>query len=199
MRLGIAVLRVVIGGLFVGHGLQKLKGWFGGKGPEATGEMFHGLGLRPGRRNALAAGASETAGGALLAAGLLTPVAGALITGTMATAIRKVHGPKGPWVTQGGYEYNLALIAAMLAIVDAGPGRFSLDEALGIEASGPFVAAAQLTAGLAGSAAVIALGERAPEPEPEPEAAPADEAPYRPRFVDRAEAAQRGDTEPAGR
>jgi putative oxidoreductase len=199
MRLGIALLRVVIGGLFVGHGLQKLKGWFGGKGPEGTGEMFHGLGLRPGRRNALAAGASETAGGALLAAGLLTPVAGALITGTMATAIRKVHGPKGPWVTQGGYEYNLALIAAMLAIVDAGPGRFSLDEVLGIEASGPFVAAAQLAAGLAGSAAVIALGERAPEPEPEPEAAPGDEAPYRPRFVDRAEAAQRGDAEPAGR
>ena len=199
MSLGIAALRLVVGGLFVGHGLQKLKGWFGGHGPEGTGEMFDGLGLRPGRHHATAAGVAETAGGALLATGLLTPVAGSVLTGAMATAIRKVHAPKGVWSTQGGYQYNLALIAAIFAVVDTGPGRLSLDSALGIERSGLAVALAQLAAGLAGSAAVIALGERAPEPEPQPEPAPAEEAePYRPRFVERAEAARgEHDGEPA--
>jgi putative oxidoreductase len=190
MRLGIALLRVIIGGLFVGHGLQKLAGWFGGSGPDGTGQMFEGLGLRPGKRHAAAAGAAEAAGGALLAGGLLTPVAGSVLTGVMATAIRKVHGAKGPWVTQGGYEYNLTLIAAIFAIVDAGPGALSLDRALGIERSGPAIATAQLVAGLAGSAAVVALAEReqAPELQPEPAAEPTEGKPYRPRFVERAEA-----------
>ena len=56
------------------------------------------LELHPPRRNALAAGAAETTGGVLLALGALTPVAGALVTSTMVTAIRKVHGPNGPWI-----------------------------------------------------------------------------------------------------
>lgn len=198
MRLGIAALRVVIGGLFIGHGLQKLKGWFGGHGREGTSAMFDGLGLRPGRHQATAAGVAETAGGALLAAGLLTPMAGSVLTGVMATAIRKVHGPKGLWMTQGGYEYNLTMIAAIFAIVDAGPGRLSLDEALGIERSGPIVAVAELAAGAAGSAAAVALGARQPDPEPEPEPEPTESVPYRPRFAERAEAAERV-TEPANR
>jgi putative oxidoreductase len=187
MRFGIALLRTIIGGLFVGHGLQKLTGWFGGSGREGTSQMFEGLGLQPGRRHATAAGAAEAAGGALLAGGLLTPVAGSLLTGVMATAIRKVHGAKGPWVSKGGYEYNLTLIAAIFAIVDAGPGPMSLDRVFGIEHSGPALAAAQLAAGVAGSAAVIALAERQQQPEPEPE--PVEEQQrYRPRFAQRAEA-----------
>jgi hypothetical protein len=91
-------------------------------------------------------------------------------------------------------QYNLTIIAAIFAIVDAGPGRLSLDEALGLERSGPLVTVAQLAAGTAVSAAVVALGARQPEPEPEPE--PAEAAPYRPRFAERAEAAQR-ETAPA--
>jgi putative oxidoreductase len=179
---------MIIGVLFMGHGLQKLKGWFGGPGPKGTAQMFEGLGLRPGRRNASAAGVAETAGGALLAAGFLTPVAGATLTSVMATAIHKVHGRNGPWNTSKGYEYNLVLIAALFGIADTGPGRLSADAALGIERSGPAVAVAQLAAGLAGSAAAIAIGKRAEAPEPEPEAAPApaeERAPYRPRFDER--------------
>jgi putative oxidoreductase len=179
---------MIIGVLFMGHGLQKLKGWFGGTGPEGTAQMFEGLGLRPGRRHANAAGVAETAGGALLAAGFLTPVAGATLTSVMATAINKVHGPNGPWNTSKGYEYNLVLIAALFGIADTGPGRLSADAALGIERSGLTVAVAQLAAGLAGSAAAIAIGERAGAPEPEPEAAPEpvqEREPYRPRFAAR--------------
>ena len=80
MKLGLALLRSIIGVLFMGHGLQKLAGWFGGHGLDGTGQFFESLGLRPGRRHATAAGAAETAGGALLAAGLLTPLGATLIT-----------------------------------------------------------------------------------------------------------------------
>jgi putative oxidoreductase len=116
MDLGRTALRLVAGPLFVGHGTQKLIGWFGGHGLDGTGAFFEGqLGLKPGKRHATAAGASETIGGALLTLGALTPVAAGLITGVMITAIRKVHAPKGPWVTEGGYEYNAVLIAVVAA------------------------------------------------------------------------------------
>jgi putative oxidoreductase len=162
MKLGLALLRSVVGLLFVGHGLQKLAGWFGGHGLEGTGQAFEGLGLRPGRRHAMAAGVSEAAGGALLAAGLATPLGATLISGTMITAIRQVHARNGPWVTNGGYEYNLTLLAVVFAIVDVGPGEWSLDERLGIAKSGPVWALAQLGAGLAGSIAATTVGSRAP-------------------------------------
>src|SRR3954465_1072223 len=97
--------RGVVGPVMVGHGTQKLFGWFGGYGPDATGGAFESMGLRPGKRPALAAGVAGTAGGVLLPAGPLTPVASTLISGTMITAIRKAHIKNGPWATNGGYEY----------------------------------------------------------------------------------------------
>ena len=87
MKLGLALLRAVVGLLFFGHGTQKLYGWFGGHGPDATGQFFESLGLRPGKRHAISAGAAEAGGGALIALGFLTPAAAAGIIGTMATAI----------------------------------------------------------------------------------------------------------------
>src|SRR3954452_10661158 len=110
VNLGKLALRGVVGPLFVGHGTQKLFGWFGGHGVEGTGGFFENqLGLSPGKRHATAAGLSEAAGGALLTAGAFTPVAAAAITGTMVTAIRKAHAQNGPWVSEGGYEYNAVL------------------------------------------------------------------------------------------
>lgn len=161
MSLGRLAARVIIGGLFVGHGAQKLFGSFGGPGLGGTEQMMESLDLRPARRNALAAGVTETAGGGLLVAGLATPVAAASLIGTMATAIRKVHLDKGPWAAQGGYEYNLVLIAALLAIVDGGPGDISVDRALGLHCTGPGWAAAALGTGVVASAATIELGRRA--------------------------------------
>jgi putative oxidoreductase len=151
MDLGRTALRFVIGPLFVGHGTQKLFGWFGGHGLDGTAGFFETLGLKPGKRHATAAGASEAVGGALLTLGALTPVASGLITGTMITAIRKAHADKGPWVTNGGYEYNLTLIAAMLALAEAGPGRPSVDEALLPWAKGNGWALAQFAAAAAAS------------------------------------------------
>jgi putative oxidoreductase len=159
MKLGLTLLRAIVGGLFVGHGLQKLAGKFGGGGPDATGQFFDKLGMKPGKTQAIAAGASETAGGALLAAGALTPVASTLLTATMATAVRTVHAPKGPWNSNGGYEYNLVIVALLFAITDAGPGRWSIDAARGRERWGAGWALAQLGAGPGGSAAAIAYGQ----------------------------------------
>ncbi|HEY3191076.1 MAG TPA: DoxX family membrane protein, partial [Solirubrobacteraceae bacterium] len=136
MKLLILVTRLLLGGLFFGHGAQKLFGWFGGYGPDGTGGFFESLGLRPGRQHAIAAGTAEAGGGALLAAGLATPAAAAAITGVMTTAIRTVHQPNGPWVTENGWEYPAVIIGTVLAITEVGPGSLSLDGALGAERKG---------------------------------------------------------------
>ena len=157
MDIGRTALRLVIGPLFVGHGTQKLFGWFGGHGLEDTAGFFEGkLGLKPGKRHATAAGASEAIGGALLTVGALTPVAAGLITGTMITAIRKVHAPNGPWSTNGGYEYNAVLIAAVLALTADGPGRPSVDAAAFPRLKGDALALATFAAAAAASAYLTA-------------------------------------------
>ncbi len=124
MKLGRLLLRLLIGSLFIGHRTQKLFGWFGGAGLEATSKAFESRGLAPGRRNALAAGITETAGGASLALGLATPLSAAGLVGVMLTAIRTLHWQNGPWSTNGGYEYNAVLIAALLLLVEGGPGQW---------------------------------------------------------------------------
>jgi putative oxidoreductase len=156
MKIGRLLLRTTVGAFFFGHGTQKLFGWFGGGGLDATAEMFEGLGLRPGRANALAAGAAEAGGGALLASGLATPLAASALTATMLTAIRTVHFKNGPWVTKGGYEYNLVLIGAVLALAESGR-----------EHAGK-TAAGALALGALGAAGAALLTQDAPAPEPSP-------------------------------
>jgi putative oxidoreductase len=171
--------RVTIGLLFAGHGVQKLFGWFGGGGPGGTAEGFDQLGLRPGRRHALAAGAAETGGGLLFALGAATPAAAAALCSVMVTAIKTVHWEKGIWTTRGGYEYNLVLIAAAIGLVENGPGPWSVDGVLGRPRWGTRWAVAALAAGLAGSAAALytaAQDERkaeADQPQTEDEPVPA--------------------------
>lgn len=160
MKIGMAVLRALLGGLLIGHGTQKLFGWFGGHGPEGTGRFLESLGFRPGERHALLAGAAETAGGASLALGWMTPLGGAAVTGTIATALREVHAPRGPWITEGGWEYTAVILASVFAIVEAGPGPLSLDAARGRARWGPAWAIAQLAAGMAGSVATSMLARR---------------------------------------
>jgi putative oxidoreductase len=151
MKIGRLLLRLTVGGFFFGHGTQKLFGWFGGHGLDATSQMFEGLGMRPGQRNAVAAGVAEAAGGGALALGLATPVAAGAITSVMLTAINRVHLKNGPWLTNGGYEYNAVLIAAALALAEVGPGELSFDHALGIERSGPAWALLAAAIGVVGA------------------------------------------------
>ncbi|HKS79313.1 MAG TPA: DoxX family protein [Gaiellaceae bacterium] len=158
--LGKLVLRATVGGYFVGHGMQKLAGWFGGGGPEGTGEHFEQIGLRPGRESALLAGASETGGGLLLALGLFTPAAVSMLTGVMTNAIRHVHWQNGLWVTEGGIEYPAVVLAVLAALADEGPGELSLDAVLGIRIRGPVVTAAAMGLGAAGAVYVAERGEQ---------------------------------------
>jgi putative oxidoreductase len=149
---GMTLMRLVIGGLFVAHGTQKLFGWFGGHGPEGTGQFFESIGIRPGKRNAIAAGVAEAGGGALLAAGVATPAAGAALHGVMTAAIKQVHLEKGPWNTEGGWEYNAVLMAAVCAIVN--------------ERNGTPWALASLAAGVGGALATLEPTGRQAAPEP---------------------------------
>ncbi|HEX3834512.1 MAG TPA: DoxX family protein [Solirubrobacteraceae bacterium] len=178
MKIGRLILRFVVGGFFVGHGTQKLFGWFGGYGPDATGQFFESLGLRPGKRHAVAAGAAEAGGGALLVLGAATPLASAALIATMLTAIHRVHLKNGPWATDQGYEYNLVLIAACAALAETGPGSPSVDNALGIEMNGPKWGALALVLGALGAIGAKAVADAAPAPEPTPEddSAPAPDA-----------------------
>ena len=161
MGLGRLIVRSAIGGFFIGHGTQKLFGWFGGGGLQATGKGFEAIGLVPGRRNALVAGLAESGGGTLLALGLATPLAETALISVMLTAIRTVHWKNGPWATNSGYEYNVVLISALLGLAESGPGCFSLDRVLGIERSGlPWMAAAAALGAAGSLAATTAAASR---------------------------------------
>ena len=158
MDIALLALRLVVGLFFVGHGAQKLFGSFGGHGLAGTAGFFDSIGMKPGRRNAVAAGTAEFVGGLLLVLGLGTPLAAALIIGVMVVAIRTVHANKGPWVTDGGWEYNVVLIASVFALAGASPGEISLDDAFGWmpDITGTGWAFGALAAGVLGGLLAIA-------------------------------------------
>lgn len=176
-NIGRLLLRLSVGGFFFGHGTHKLFGWFGGRGLEETAAMFESLGMRPGKRNAVAAGVAEAAGGVALALGAATPLASAAIISTMLTAINRVHLKNGPWATEGGYEYNVVLIAAVLTLAEVGPGSPSIDAARGKEKRGPGWAFAALALGAAGAAGAHFAAEATPPAPAEAVAAEAEPAP----------------------
>lgn len=124
--IGLLLIRLVFGLTFAAHGTQKLFGWFGGYGIAGTGGWMESIGLKPGKLNAAAAGLGELTAGLLMALGLFMPVAAVLMTGTMLVAIAKVHGPKGYWATEGGFEYNAAIIAVAIGLALAGPGSYTV-------------------------------------------------------------------------
>jgi putative oxidoreductase len=156
-------VRLVVGGLFVAHGLQKLRGSFGGPGLGGTEQMMVSLDMEPAPIQARAAALSETLGGAALAAGAATPLASAALTASMVTAIRKVHWKNGIWNSSGGFEFNAVLIAVVTALATDGPGIFSVDAAFGKKRWGILGGLFALGAGAAGSVAAIEFGRRAAE------------------------------------
>jgi putative oxidoreductase len=151
------LLRVVAGLALAAHGSQKLFGAFGGSGPAGTRKFFGDLGFRAPLSMAFIAGLSELGGGLLFAFGLVTPFAALVVTVVMLNAIGTVHWKKGFFNSAGGFEYNLLIIATVLAVTAGGAGRFSLDNAIGWAGSisGPWWA---LTiAGLASMVALVTL------------------------------------------
>ena len=131
-NLAALILRAGLGGLLAGHGAQKLFGSFNGPGLEGTSGFMEMLGLRPGRPWAILAGVSEFGGGVLTVLGLLNPLGPTSVIGSMAMATATAHRGKPIWVTEGGAELPVTNIAASTALILSGPGKYSLDRALGI-------------------------------------------------------------------
>ncbi|QWL10024.1 DoxX family protein [Shewanella algae] len=120
-------LRLPIGITFMAHGAQKLFGWFGGYGLEGTGQWMASIGLTPGYLMALMAGSSEFFGGLLLIIGLLIRPTSAVLAFTMLMAIVTVHLDNGLFMSNNGYEFGLALLAATISLTISGAGKLSID------------------------------------------------------------------------
>lgn len=166
MAYGILFLRLVVGTSLFAHGAQKLFGWFGGHGPRGTAGFFGSLGFRPPLAMALVAGLSEAAG-ILFACGFMTPFAALAMASVMVVAVGSVHLRNGFWAMNGGYEYNLAIWTVAIAVAASGPGRFSIDAALGWvdNLSGVWWGVGVLVVSLVGGALVVATREVPPEPD----------------------------------
>jgi putative oxidoreductase len=169
MAYGILLLRVAVGLAFFGHGTQKLFGWFGGYGPQGTAGFFASRGYRFPLLMVLAAGLSEAGGGTLLALGLLTPVAGALLATVMLNAIVSVTLKRAFML---GSELEIAYLVVAVSLAATGGQRFSLDRAFGWDdnLSGLWWGVGALAAAVVASFLTLTLARTRPAP---PEAAPA--------------------------
>ncbi|EKO3570868.1 DoxX family protein [Vibrio metschnikovii] len=121
-------LRIPIGIVFMAHGAQKLFGWFGGYGLEGTGQWMASIGLGPGMLMAFLAGSGEFFGGLAILLGILTRPAAAVLSVTMLVAIFAVHFEHGLFMSNGGYEFALALLAASVSLMMSGSGKLSIDQ-----------------------------------------------------------------------
>jgi putative oxidoreductase len=123
-------LRIPIGITFMAHGGQKLFAWFGGYGLEGTGQWMASIGIEPGYQMALMAGSAEFFGGIALLLGLLVRPAAFMLSITMVVAIFSVHFSNGLFMSNNGYEFALALLAASVSLMLSGAGKFSVDNLL---------------------------------------------------------------------
>jgi putative oxidoreductase len=165
MNVGLMILRVVVGALFVGHGTQKLFGWFGGRGLDGAAGFMQSLRYRNGRVAAALAGSTETLSGLLLILGLLTPLAAAGIIGVMVNAIATVHLRNGLWNEDRGMELPLVYSTVAAALGFTGPGALSLDRLFELDLAGPTYGLGAIVVGLAAALIVLALGRAASESE----------------------------------
>ncbi|MGW7366562.1 DoxX family protein [Streptomyces sp. NPDC054841] len=155
MTIGLLILRVVVGLLIAGHGVQKVSFRLGGRGLDGGIREFRDDGFRGGALTALAAGAGQIGSGLFLAAGALTPLAATVAMGVMTVALT-VKWRHGLWVQNDGYEYPLVLIVVAAVLSATGPGQWSVDAVLGLLPWAGWWAAAAVTAGV-GSGLVVRL------------------------------------------
>ena len=124
------ILRVPVGLILAAHGAQKLFGWFGGNGLAGTAGWLSSIGIEPGYLMAILAGGAEFFGGLALVLGLLTRPATLVAAFTMLVAIFSVHIGNGLFADNGGYEYALTLMVALVSLAIQGGGYLSIDKVL---------------------------------------------------------------------
>lgn len=152
-NLGRLILRTAVGGTMLAHGVRHAKTL------EGTAGWFGSIGFREPKLQAAASAATEIGSGIAVLAGAATPLAASAVVGTMAVAAETVHRPNGFFITAEGWEYVGLISAASVAIAALGPGRYSVDRALGLDrvASGPKGALLAAGLGIAGAAAHLKL------------------------------------------
>jgi putative oxidoreductase len=163
--LALLALRCSLGLMILAHGLNK---FLGGGRIAGTAGWFESIGMRPGRRNALLAATTEVGVGALLVAGLAVPLAAAGLVALMVVAIVTVHWRNGFFVFRPGQGIEYCLLTAVAAAVAGtlGPGRWSLDHALGWWRYTPSVGlAVAVGVGLVASGLQLAVVWRPPRSE----------------------------------
>jgi putative oxidoreductase len=128
--LGLLILRIVLGTVFIAHGAQKLFGWFGGDGLSAEADSMAERGLEPAMLMAVAAGLVEFSGGLLVLLGLLTPLGALALAIIMVGATATDTGQNGFFIQNDGFEYNLVLFTICVAFLLVGAGALSLDRVL---------------------------------------------------------------------
>lgn len=131
-RFTVPLIRIALGALLVPHGLQKLFGWFGGRGLQANTELFGKLGHNPPWLWGNIVVATEVLGGLLLVIGLLTRPA-AVAVGIFAFMAILQTSAKGFFWSNGGSEYSILLFVCALFVLIRGAGGFSVDRAIGRE------------------------------------------------------------------
>lgn len=126
MDIASLVLRLALGAIFLGHGAQKAFGAFSGPGIKGFSGMLASLGFAPPILWAYLAAYTELVCGGLLVAGVLTRPSATLLLVLMLVATYKVHLRKGFFLSGGGFEYNLLIVATCIAVIIMGGGKFSL-------------------------------------------------------------------------
>jgi putative oxidoreductase len=149
------LVRIALGPLLVLHGLNKVRGGLAG-----TERWFESLGLRPGWLHARVAATTEIGAGLLVTLGLLTGLAATAFVGLMTVAALTDHRGKGYFIFKGGAEYVVLVAIVAVALAVLGPGRWSLDHALGLDLGGLGWGLVALVGGLAAAGGLLATSYR---------------------------------------
>ncbi|MFD7239910.1 DoxX family protein [Streptomyces syringium] len=156
VSLGLLLLRLMLGIIMVGHGTQKLFGWFHGAGIDGTAQGFDDVGYPAPKTMAVIAGLSETLGGLGLALGLLTPLAAAAVLGTMINALDVTWD--GGFFLPKGVEFTLLVALAATALALTGPGRYAVDRYLPVlRANRPAYGVAAIALAVVAGAVVLLI------------------------------------------
>jgi putative oxidoreductase len=123
--LAVLVLRICLGAVFVGHGMQAAFGLFGGPGIGGFSKMLESLGFMPALFWAYAGAYVELIGGLFILLGILPRIAAFFLLVFMIVAATRVHLAKGFFIQNGGFEYNFVLACVCIALMLFGGGKFS--------------------------------------------------------------------------